>query len=137
MSSKRSANQNRRICDLRVVIADDEPEIRETLQAVFQAKGWEVLTYSDGQAAFDNACTKLPDLAIFDVMMPKLNGWEACRELKKCETTKHIPVIILTARTKEVDELMTAESGADLYLPKPFNPLEVYEQAVKLTGGKA
>jgi DNA-binding response OmpR family regulator len=121
---------------LRVVLADDEPEIRETLQAVFQAKGWEVLAFSDGQAALDNALTKKPDLIILDVMMPKLTGWEACRELKKREETKHIPVIILTARTKELDELMTAEAGADLYLTKPFNPLEVFAAASKLTGGK-
>jgi DNA-binding response OmpR family regulator len=121
---------------LRVLLADDEPEIRDTLQAVFQAKGWEVLAFSDGQSALANAQTQKPDLVILDVNMPKLTGWEACRELKKRPETKQLPVIILTARAKELDELMTAEAGADLYLTKPFNPLQVYEEAVKLTGGQ-
>jgi DNA-binding response OmpR family regulator len=121
---------------LRVLLADDEPEIRDTLQAIFQAKGWEVIAFSDGQSALANAQTQKPDLVILDVNMPKLTGWEACRELKKRPETKQLPVIILTARAKELDELMTAEAGADLYLTKPFNPLQVYEEAVKLTGGQ-
>ena len=120
---------------MRVVVADDEPEILDILKSIFETKGWEVLAFSDGQAGLDSALTKKPDLVIFDVMMPKLTGWDACRELKKREETKHIPVIILTAKNRDMDELMTAETGADLYLTKPFDPFEVYAAAVKLTGG--
>ncbi|MBN2058389.1 MAG: response regulator [Candidatus Saganbacteria bacterium] len=121
---------------MKVILADDENEIREPLSAVFKAKGAEVREFGDGRSALDSALSRPPDLIILDVMMPKMSGWDACRELKTNEKTKDIPVIILTARTKDMDELMTAEAGADLYLKKPFNPLEVYAEAQKLLGGK-
>ncbi|MBU0574348.1 MAG: response regulator transcription factor [Candidatus Margulisiibacteriota bacterium] len=117
---------------MKVLIADDEIEIREVLRAVFEANKFEVLEYSDGEAALSNALLKKPDLIILDVMMPRISGWEACRELKKNEQTKNIPVIILTAKSRDIDELMTAEAGADLYIKKPFDPKDILEKAKAL-----
>ena len=120
---------------MKLLLADDELAIREALSAAFKAAGWEVAAFNDGQSALENLPRVQPDLVILDVTMPRLNGWEVCRELKKNEQTKKIPVIILTGRTKGEDELMTAEAGADLYLTKPFDPLQVVEQARQLRGG--
>ncbi|MFH1347092.1 MAG: response regulator [Candidatus Margulisiibacteriota bacterium] len=121
---------------MKVLIADDELENRETLGEIFKSKGFEVIETTDGQAAIERSILKKPDLIILDVMMPKLTGWEACRKLKENKETNNIPVIILTGKTKDIDELMTAEAGADLYIKKPFSPLEVFEQAQQLLGGK-
>ena len=118
---------------MKVLIADDELDIRETLAEAFQAKGFEVVVAADGKIALEKAGQERPDLAVLDVMMPKLSGWEVCKELKKNEPTKNIPVIILTAaKTKEIDELMSAESGADLHLKKPYNPLDIVTSAENL-----
>jgi DNA-binding response OmpR family regulator len=120
---------------LKVYIADDEPEIREALAKVFSVKGFAVGEFSDGQSLLDKVGTAPPDLIILDVMMPKLTGWETCRELKKRKESARIPVIILTAKTGGIDELMAAETGADLYLKKPISPLEIFQQAQTLLGG--
>lgn len=121
---------------MKVMIADDEPQILATLEAAFESKGFEVLKYSDGQTALNNVATQQPDLIILDVLMPKLSGWDACHLIKSKAETKHIPVIILTAKTKDIDELMACEVAADAYIRKPFDPLEVLKKAEELIGGK-
>ena len=119
---------------MKVLLADDDPLIMETLETVFKANGFEVIKCSNGLTAMETARVHNPDLIIIDIMMPKLNGWEVCNSLKQDETFRRTPLVILTAKTAQSDEFKGLECGADLYLKKPFNPLEVFQQARKLLG---
>ncbi len=121
---------------MKVLLADDEADVRELLVASFEAQGHEVFAFADGRKALDAVPLKKPDLVLLDVMMPKVTGWQVCNKLRAEEETKKIPIIILTAKGTGMDELMSAEAGADLYLAKPFDPLDVVAQAEKLVREK-
>jgi len=106
----------------RVLVVDDELYIRNILDFALNSEGFEVITASDGEEALKKAVDTLPDLIVLDVMMPKLDGFEVCRAIKGKEETKHIPVILLTARDKEADRARGDEVHCDAYLTKPFSP---------------
>jgi DNA-binding response OmpR family regulator len=103
-----------------VLVADDERDMVETLKFSLETHGYRCLEAYDGQDALDKARTERPDLIILDVMMPKINGFQVSRLLKFDKKYKHIPIIMLTARTQEKDRLIGDETGADKYLTKPF-----------------
>lgn len=104
----------------RILIADDESRIRDIVKDFLEMEGYEVLSASDGQEALDLFYeNKDLSLMILDVMMPKINGWDVCKEVRE---TSEIPVILLTALDHERDELRGFESGADDYIAKPFRP---------------
>ena len=84
--------------------------------------GYEVITAADGEEALPLATTRLPDLAVLDMMMPKATGLEVTRSLREQAATKDIPVILLTARAQEADVARGFEAGADDYVKKPFSP---------------
>jgi len=103
-----------------ILIADDEPRITELISDFLIADGYNTLIAQDGEAAlqlFNNH--KEVRLVIFDIMMPEMDGWQVCREIRK---TSNVPVMLLTARSEEFDQLMGFESGADDYVTKPFSP---------------
>ncbi|MFH0799835.1 MAG: response regulator [Pseudomonadota bacterium] len=104
----------------RILIIDDEREIADLLKVRLEMANYEVLTANDGQEGLDRARSDKPDLILLDVMMPKLNGYQACRELKNSESTKNIPVMILTAKTQDSDKFWGKEVGADDFITKPF-----------------
>lgn len=112
----------------RILIIDDETDIVEILRARLEAEGYEVSCASDGHEALGKIPAEKPDLILLDVMMPKLNGYQLCRELKKREETKGIPVIMLTARTQESDKFWGRDCGADAYLTKPYKPEELLDK---------
>ncbi len=106
----------------RVLVVDDEPNIVALAQLYLQNEGYEVLTADSGPAALDAARRVSPDLIILDIMLPGLDGWEVCRQLRQFS---QVPIIMLTARGDDVDKIVGLELGADDYLVKPFNPREL------------
>jgi two-component system, OmpR family, alkaline phosphatase synthesis response regulator PhoP len=107
---------------LKVLIADDEHNIRHILDFSLNAEGFDVLAVHNGEDAFTMAVTEAPDLIILDVMMPGQGGIETCRILKEDRRTADIPVILLTARTGRQDRDEGLAAGADDYITKPFSP---------------
>ena len=106
----------------KILIADDEPYILNILDFSLGAEGYTVVQAVDGQAALSLAGQHEPDLIILDVMMPGIDGYEACKRLKEDPQTKSIPVVLLTARNSLEDRRRGEEVGADGYMTKPFSP---------------
>ncbi len=104
----------------RILIADDEEDVVTALQFALEAEGYECLTAYDGNEAFTKAKKEKPDLIILDIMMPKMNGYQISRLLKFDKRYKDILILMLTARTQEKDQKLGEETGADLYVTKPF-----------------
>ncbi len=109
----------------RVLVVDDERHIVRLVQVNLERHGYQVLTAYDGVECLEKARSEKPDLIVLDVMMPRLDGFQALQQLKDDPQTKDIPVIMLTARAQDRDVLAGYTYGADLYLTKPFNPLEL------------
>ncbi len=104
----------------RILIADDEEDFVTLLQFTLETEGYDCLTAYDGNEALSKAKKEKPDLIILDIMMPKMNGYEVSRLLKFSKRYKDIPIIMLTARTQEKDRKLGNETGADMYVTKPF-----------------
>lgn len=102
----------------RILLADDDAMILDVLRYQLEKEGYQVLTAEDGQQALALAQAAHPDLVLLDVMMPKLQGWEVCRELRRAST---VPILMLTARGEEMDRVLGLELGADDYIVKPFS----------------
>ncbi len=112
-----------------ILIADDEPDILDLLDYLLTRSGYIVIKARDGEEALRLAIDHIPDLAVLDVMMPKMDGYELTRKLKENQTTRGIPVILLTARAENADIRRGLASGADDYLNKPFKQ-EVFVRRV-------
>jgi DNA-binding response OmpR family regulator len=108
--------------DLRVLVVDDEPPIVDLVRGYLAREGWTVLTAGDGREALEVARRERPDVIVLDLMLPGLDGVEVCRELR---TFSDAYVVMLTARSEEVDKLIGLAVGADDYLTKPFSPREL------------
>lgn len=105
-----------------VLVVDDERNIVQLIKLYLSKEGYQVETAYDGQEALTKCRTGKPSLVLLDLMMPGLDGWEVCRQLRR---ESDIPIIILTARNDDVDKIVGLELGADDYLTKPFNPREL------------
>jgi DNA-binding response OmpR family regulator len=112
----------------KVLVVDDEEYIQHILNFSFGAEGYEVLTAADGEEAVTIARAERPDIIVLDIMMPKMDGYEACKQIKGDPQTQDIPVILLTAKGREVDRKLGAEAGADDYVVKPFSPGRLIER---------
>jgi DNA-binding response OmpR family regulator len=102
----------------RILIVDDESAILQTLRFNLERNGYAVATAGDGRTAIALAASERPDLIIMDIMLPVLDGIEACKEIRK---TSGVPIIMLTARDQEIDKVLALELGADDYVTKPFS----------------
>jgi len=116
----------------RIVVADDDPIVVRFLSAVFRGEGFDVRTADDGETALQVIREWRPDLVILDLVMPYRDGYEVCQALRAQEETRVTPVIILSMKEKEQDALRAFEVGADDYIRKPFNALELVARARKL-----
>jgi len=105
----------------KVLIVDDEPDIVETIKFNLEHEGMECIEASDGEEALLKARKETPDLILLDIMLPKMHGYKVARFLKFDESYKHIPIIMLTAKTQEKDIELGMETGADEYVTKPFD----------------
>lgn len=106
----------------KILVVDDEPQIRAVLRGYLEADGFEVAEAADGEAALVALRDQNPDLVLLDVMLPEIDGLEVLRELRR---VSDLPVILVTARGEEVDKLVGLGVGADDYVTKPFSPREV------------
>lgn len=111
----------------KILVVDDEKEIVNILCTSLEMQGYETLSAFDGQEGLDMARNEKPDLILLDIVMPRLNGYQVCRELKKDEATKSIPILMLTAKAQESDQFWGKETGADEYITKPFDTLNLLE----------
>ncbi len=105
----------------KILIVDDEVDLVETVSFPLEMEGFNVLVSYNGEDALKQARKENPDLIILDLMLPKLDGYKVCRLLKFDERYKHIPILMLTAKTQEKDKLLGKETGADEYITKPFD----------------
>ncbi len=106
----------------KVLIVDDEEDILELLRYNFTKEGYEVVSATEGSAVLNLAKQFTPALIILDLMLPGMNGLDVCRALKADSQTKHIPIVMLTAKGEESDIVAGLELGADDYITKPFSP---------------
>jgi len=118
----------------RVLIADDEPNIVTSLEFLMEQAGMEVQVARDGQEAIDMAESFRPDLILLDVMMPVLNGYEVCQRLKSDPKLRHVRVLILSAKGRDVEVAKGRELGADGYITKPFSTRELVSKVRALLG---
>ncbi len=114
-----------------MLVVDDEDEIRALCRVNLELEGFEVLEAGDGATAVDVAGREQPDLVFLDLMMPGMNGWEVLQQLKEGDATAAIPVVLLTARSSEDDQLRGWQEGIVDYVRKPFNPLVLREWAAR------
>ena len=119
----------------KIFIADDESGFVSTLRSRLEFEGYEVTTAPDGKAALEKIPGEMPDLVLLDIMMPAMNGYQVCRELKENEDTSSIPILMLTAKSQESDKFWGKEAGADAYITKPFDMDELIAEIEGLLDG--
>ena len=115
-----------------VLIAEDEPNIVESLSFLLERAGFEVSVESDGREALEAARSRVPDVLILDVMLPSMDGYEILRQLKADPQTGGIPVMMLTAKGQREDRETALKCGADLFVTKPFSNAEIVEAVQNL-----
>lgn len=115
----------------KILIVEDEPSLTDVLAYNLNREGYEAIVAHDGKEGLRKAQMLLPDLIILDIMLPSLGGLEICKELRASPTTAHIPVLMLTAKTEETDQIVGFAVGADDYVTKPFS-VKVLLQRIKV-----
>lgn len=120
----------------KILLVDDEPDIRLLVAARLNAMGYDAITAGDGQEGLNLARKESPDLVLLDLMLPKLDGYKVCRMLKFDKVYEHIPVVIFSSRGSEADKKLAAEVGADGYMTKPFEQSVFTSTIQKLLGPK-
>ena len=121
----------------RILIAEDERDIRDLIAFTLRFAGYEVLTANNGEEAVQMTQKELPDLVLTDVRMPKMTGYDACRLIKADPTTKHIPVVFLSAKGQEAEVQNGLDAGGDEYLLKPFAPDQLTRKVAEILGKAA
>jgi len=120
----------------RVLVVDDDRVIQQLLEVNLELEGYDVVaTASDGREALEKIAELKPDIVILDIMMPKMDGLEVCRHLKADPDLANIPVILLSARAQDMDIREGLDIGANAYLTKPFDPVELLEVVGRLLKG--
>jgi DNA-binding response OmpR family regulator len=117
---------------MKILIADDEKDVRDLVRFAFERRGFEVIEAADGIEAVTLARGELPDLILLDAMMPGMSGYEASRRLKKTEATKGIPIVFLSAKGQTYEVAEGLEAGAIAYIVKPFAPKELVAQVQEI-----
>ena len=118
----------------KILVVDDEIYIVHILDFSLGMEGYEVVTALDGEQALEKARAEHPDLIVLDIMMPTLDGYATCKMLKSEAATREIPVILLSAKGRNVDQKIGFEVGADDYITKPFSPRKLVERINALLG---
>lgn len=119
----------------RVLIAEDEPHIVEALSFVLHREGCQVAAVGDGESALAHLRDQPPDILILDVMLPKLNGFEVLKQIKRDAALATLPVIVLTAKGQVQDRRMAEEIGVSGFMTKPFSNSDVVAEVRRLTQG--
>ena len=123
----------------KVMVVDDAFADLKMMESILKSAGHQVLTYADGDRLEDKLALELPDVLLLDVVMPKRNGYEILRRLKKDERTRHTPVVLVTCRNQDSDRLWGKRQGADEYVTKPFTAAELLTVVTRFTtaGGRS
>jgi DNA-binding response OmpR family regulator len=119
----------------RVLIAEDEPHLVESLSFILSREGFDIVTAFDGEAALRSLWTTSPDLVILDVMLPKMNGFDILKKIRGDARLQSLPVIVLTAKGQSQDRATALVIGADRFLTKPFSNKVVVAAVKELTAG--
>lgn len=109
----------------KILVVDDEPDAVELIEFNLKAAGFDVVSAEDGQTALNKARSTQPNLILLDIMLPQVDGLEVCKRLRQDVNTASIPIIMLTAKTGEIDRVLGLELGADDYVTKPFSTREL------------
>jgi CheY-like chemotaxis protein len=117
----------------KILICDDDPVILRLLQVNLEIEGYEVVTAHHGEEAVAKAKTEIPDLVILDIMMPRMDGYEACRQIRSQVETSEIPIVFLSAKAQQSDIERGRAYGVSDYLTKPFDPTDLLEVIERLT----
>ncbi|MGJ3240168.1 MAG: response regulator transcription factor [Anaerolineae bacterium] len=115
-----------------ILIAEDERDIRELIKFTLTFAGHQITEAVNGEEAVAKAKELLPDLVMTDVRMPKMTGYEACKAIKSDDSTKHIPVVILSAKGQDEERDLGIDAGADEYIVKPFAPDKLTERVAEI-----
>ena len=115
-----------------VLLAEDEPNIVESLSFLLERAGFEISVATDGQQALESALEQQPDVLVLDLMLPKLDGYEVLRQLRSNPKGVNLPVLMLTAKGQRIDRETALECGADLFMTKPFANAEITAAVTKL-----
>ena len=116
----------------KLLIVDDSPTELKLFMDVLSGPDYTLVTAVDGEEGVAKVGSEKPDLVILDVVMPKMNGFQACRTIKSAPETQSIPVILLTSKNQKSDEFWGKKQGADVYLTKPFDPAELLKAVTGL-----
>jgi len=116
----------------RVLVVDDDPVIQNLLRVNFEMEGYDVIVASDGVEGLERARNDEPDVVVLDVMMPRMDGLTVARHLKADPETAGIPILLLSAKAQAADLAAGEESGADDYLTKPFDPVNLLDRVAAL-----
>ena len=120
-----------------ILVVDDDPVIQKLLSVNFEMEGYRVVTAGDGEEGLQKVANDRPDIILLDVMMPRMDGVEVVRRLKGDDATAAIPVILLSAKAQANDISGGLDAGADDYITKPFDPLELLDKVAALLGPAA
>lgn len=120
---------------LKVLVCDDERHIVRLIQVNLERQGYEVVTAFDGKEGLEKIRSEKPNLVVLDVMMPYMDGFEVLKTLRREPETENLPVIMLTAKAQDKDVFEGYHYGADMYLTKPFNPMELVTFVKRIAQG--
>lgn len=120
----------------KILIAEDERDIRDLITFTLKFAGHDVTPTSNGEEAYQKAAEIIPDLILMDVRMPRMDGYEACRQIKANAATEHIPVVFLSAKGQDVEVQSGLEAGASEYILKPFSPDDLTARITQLLARK-
>jgi twitching motility two-component system response regulator PilH len=115
-----------------ILVVDDSPTQMKLMTTALQGKGYKIITAVDGEEALEKANKEQPDLMLLDVILPKKNGFQVCRQLKTAPDTKAIKVILVTTKSQDTDRFWGLKQGADEYITKPFEDAELQQMVAKL-----
>jgi len=108
-----------------ILVVDDEPDIRKILEILLESNGYATLSADSGKTALSIVAKQRPDLVLLDIIMPEMDGYQVARQLREDAVTQNMPIIMISGRNEDVDEILGLELGADDYIRKPFEPVLV------------
>lgn len=117
-----------------ILLVDNNPDTIKILTLILQDEGYTIDSAVDGETAITRVTESAPKLILLDIMLPRITGIDVCRQLKKNQATRHIPVIIMTAKSNDEAKRGVVEAGADSYILKPFDPVLLVNQVKKFFG---
>lgn len=116
----------------RILIVEDDADVLKVVQARLKASGFKTIVTQDGQEALDEVYKQKPDLIVLDLMLPKVDGTSVCNQLKRQRRYSKVPILMLTAKDKEIDIALGDIAGADAYITKPFDSQELISKIKEL-----